>query len=174
MSPFCPQGCPRVFSPASRKGPGLLQLAGFAWHSLHLTVGAGFHRRWRLSLLLWPLYGAGILALRLTASPLRHLHLFSQKYRLPAPELHESGFRSGTLGLDAVSEPASQARMLMTRDPLCTWAARPDWSRLAKLCLLRVAPCARRPCAARRGVLELSILVLPTLAALPAVAWELA
>ncbi len=25
-------------------------------------------------------------------------------------------------------------------DPLCTWAARPDWSRLAKLCLLRVVP----------------------------------
>ena len=54
------------------------------------------------------------------------------------------------------------------------WAARPDWSRLAKLCLLRLVPCARGPCAARSGVLELSILVLPTLAALPAVVWELA
>jgi hypothetical protein len=69
VSPFCPQGCPRVSSPASRKGPGLLQLAGFTWHSLHLTVGAGFHRRWLLSLLLWPLYGAGILALRLSWRP---------------------------------------------------------------------------------------------------------
>ena len=73
-----------------------------------------------------------------------------------------------------VSEPASQARMLMTRDPLCTWAARPDWSRLAKLCLLRLVPCACGPCAARRGVLELFKLVLSTLAALPAVVWELA
>ncbi len=39
VSLFCPQGCLRVFSPASRKGPGLLQLAGFTWHSLHLTAG---------------------------------------------------------------------------------------------------------------------------------------
>jgi hypothetical protein len=153
VSPFCPQGCPRVFSPASRKGPGLLQLAGFAWHSLHLTVGAGFHRRWRLSLLLWPLYGAGILALRLTASPLRHLHLFSQKYRLPAPELRESGFRSGTLGLDAVSEPASQDRTLRTRARSFVGSR----SRLAMARQVLSSPrraAYARACAARCGVLE--------------------
>jgi hypothetical protein len=55
-----------------------------------------------------------------------------------------------------------------------TWVAWPDWSWLAKLCLLRVVPRTRGPCAARRGVLELFILVLSTLAALPAVVWELA
>ena len=74
--PVLPAGLSaRIFS-GFPQGPG-----SAATCRLHvaLTVGAGFHRRWRLSLLLWPLYGAGILALRLTASPLRHLHLFSQK-----------------------------------------------------------------------------------------------
>ena len=87
---------------------------------------------------------------------------------LHAGALHAGGVYSCGLGA-GVSGPDAH-----DPDPLCTWAARPDWSRLAKLCLLRVAPCARGPCAARRGVLELFILVLSTLAALPAVVWELA
>ena len=71
-----------------------------------------------------------------------------------------------------VSEPASPARMLRTR--IRSARGQPGWSWLAKLCLLRVVPRTRGPCAARRGVLELFILVLSTLAALPAVVWELA
>jgi hypothetical protein len=101
VSPFCPQGCPRVSSPASRKGPGLLQLAGFTWHSLHLTVGAGFHRRWRLSLLLWPLYGAGILALRLPWRPELSTLALSMQAALPAAFLN----------------PTSRARMLLPGGP---------------------------------------------------------
>ena len=71
-----------------------------------------------------------------------------------------------------VSEPASPARMLWTR--IRSDSGPPGWSWLAKLCLLRVVPRTRGPCAARRGVLELFILVLSTLAARPAVVWELA
>jgi hypothetical protein len=66
-----------------------------------------------------------------------------------------------------VSELASQARMLRTQQ-LFMSAARPDWSGLAKLCLLRVVPCARCPCATRCSAL-VSELELPTLAALTAV-----
>ena len=71
-----------------------------------------------------------------------------------------------------VSELAPPARMLRTR--IRSARGQPGWSWLAKLCLLRVVPRTRGPCAARRGVLELFILVLSTLAALPAVVWELA
>ncbi len=45
---------------------------------------------------------------------------------------------------------------------------------LHKLCLLCVVPCARCPCAARFGVLELFTLALPMLAALTAVVTRLA
>ncbi len=85
---LCPQGCQRVSFLASRKGPGLLQLAGFAWHSLHLTVGAGFHRRRRWSLLLWLLYGAGILALRLSWRQELSTLALSMQAALPAAFLN--------------------------------------------------------------------------------------
>ena len=87
---------------------------------------------------------------------------------LHAGALHAGGDNSRGLGAGASGPDAQDP------DPLCSWAAWPDWSWLAKLCLLRVVPRTRGPCAARRGVLELFILVLSTLAALPAVVWELA
>ena len=80
-----------------------------------------------------------------------------------SPGWRRSQLGAGIPGLDA-HDPT----------PLSVSAARSDWSRLTKLCLLRVVPRTRGPCAARRGVLELFILVLSTLAARPAVVWELA
>jgi hypothetical protein len=53
-------------------------------------------------------------------------------------------------------------------------AAWPDWSRLTRLCLLRAAPCALGPCAARCSVLELSTLRSPRLQRPPAVVFYLA
>ena len=62
------------------------------------------------------------------------------------------GLGAGVPGLDA-QDPL----------PLSMSAAWPDWSRLTRLCLLRAAPCARGPCAARCSVLELSTLRSPRL-----------
>ena len=87
----------------------------------------------------------------------------SPYWRSPRWRRPSCGYGAGVSGPDAQDQ-----------DQLYMLAARPDWARPAKLCLLRVVPRTRGPCAARRGVLELFILVLSTLAARPAVVWELA
>jgi hypothetical protein len=162
---FCPQGCPRVSSLASRKGPGLLQLAGFAWHSLHLTVGAGFHRRWRLSLLLWLLYGAGILALRLSWRLELSTLALSMQAALPAAFLN----------------PTSRARLLLPGRPgaLHVGALHVGGAPSGGLIAGVSGPDAPDPGADLHvgtldSDLELSMLALSWLAALPAVVLELA